>query len=252
MPRPSRPWFRFYSEAVDNPKIHELPERLFKPWVFMLCLAATNTPRGRLPSVHTIAFKLRCSEDKAKGIVSALVERRFIDPQDGGYAIHDWDGDNGWQYDSDANLTPGRQGKNELRTPKERVKNAEPPRKEHAKNAVARRRSDTDTEQKQSRAEAEQKQKRAPVLLPDDEGLAEEWQRGFETLTGKPWHATYEVIQLVKEFGLDNVRTAAKASGWDKHPNWLREKLSHPRRPVAAANGASARPKSRIYEERDG
>lgn len=96
-PRP-RPWFRFYSEAADSLKVHELPDRLVKPWLIMLCLANVNTPRGRLPSPQKVAFKMRVKEEKAKALIADLVTRHFIDYDGAHYVMHEWDD---WQKDRD-------------------------------------------------------------------------------------------------------------------------------------------------------
>jgi len=33
-------WFRFYNDALDNPKVQLLPSDLFKTWVNLLCIAS--------------------------------------------------------------------------------------------------------------------------------------------------------------------------------------------------------------------
>ena len=40
-------WFRFYNEALDDPKVQKLPPALFKSWVNLLCLTARHD--GTLP-----------------------------------------------------------------------------------------------------------------------------------------------------------------------------------------------------------
>src|SRR5581483_1315417 len=97
MPRPAR-WFRFYSETLDNPKIQRLRPQLFKVWVNLLLLANAARPRGSLPSVAAIAFRLRISEDVARKTIKELVALRLVDAQGDGFAMHDWDD---WQYESD-------------------------------------------------------------------------------------------------------------------------------------------------------
>lgn len=96
-PRP-RPWLRLYTEVADNQKVHDLPDRLVKPWLIMLAVSGSNTPRGRLPSFEKVAFKLRVKEEKAKAFVAELVTRRFIDYDGAHYVMHEWDE---WQKDRD-------------------------------------------------------------------------------------------------------------------------------------------------------
>ncbi len=53
----SNSWFRFYHEALDDPKVQRLPPEIFKFWVNLLCLICRND--GTLPDVETIAYALR-------------------------------------------------------------------------------------------------------------------------------------------------------------------------------------------------
>lgn len=98
MPRIARPWFRFYSEAADNLKLHNLPDRLVKPWLFLMCLANVNRPRGRLPAMAKVAFTLRVKEDRAEALIKSLQGVGLIDRVGSVYVMHDWDE---WQAERD-------------------------------------------------------------------------------------------------------------------------------------------------------
>ena len=52
-------WFRFYDEALDDPKVQRLAPHLFKTWINLLCLASKED--GTMPSNDDIAFRLRIS-----------------------------------------------------------------------------------------------------------------------------------------------------------------------------------------------
>ena len=54
-------WFRFYADALDDPKVQRLPPPIFKTWVNLLCLASKN--EGNLPSAEECAFALRMSDE---------------------------------------------------------------------------------------------------------------------------------------------------------------------------------------------
>jgi hypothetical protein len=85
-------WFRFYHDALDDPKVQRLDPPLFKAWVNLLCLASKSDDRGNLPPVEDIAFALRLSASEALAIVDELVRRDLVD---GGYddlSIHNWSG----------------------------------------------------------------------------------------------------------------------------------------------------------------
>lgn len=85
-------WFRFYSEVLDDPKVQRLPPKLYCQWTKILCLANTGNPRGVLPSVADIAYRLRITEEKAHDVVGELVARMLIDRNgDGVMKPHNWD-----------------------------------------------------------------------------------------------------------------------------------------------------------------
>lgn len=83
-------WFRFYSEALDDPKVQRLAGELFKGWVNLLCLANRGKPRGMLPELGDIAFALRLSEAQARKLVDELVRHGLLDNHDGLLVPHGW------------------------------------------------------------------------------------------------------------------------------------------------------------------
>lgn len=84
-------WFRFYSDALDDPKVQRLPAELFKHWINLLCLANDGEPRGELPCVDDIAFRLRVDDDTAIQILRDLTERGLIDDDSETLQPHNWD-----------------------------------------------------------------------------------------------------------------------------------------------------------------
>ena len=87
-------WFRFYQEALDDPKVQKLDPPDFKTWVNMLCLTCRND--GKLPAVPDIAFALRLSIDDCQTVLRRLSDGGLIDSLSGGpngshYAMHKWD-----------------------------------------------------------------------------------------------------------------------------------------------------------------
>lgn len=107
MPRPAKPWFRFYSEALESRKVQALPGPLFKHWLNLLCLTNISKTRGQFPPMEDIAFALRVKEEVAQKIIADLVERRFIDWVAGGLVAHDWPD---WQRDRD--VAPDKRDEN--------------------------------------------------------------------------------------------------------------------------------------------
>lgn len=66
-------WFRFYDEALDDPKVQRLSATMFRHWVNILCLANREPNRGYLPPLEDVAFGLRVNERKAQQIIDTLV-----------------------------------------------------------------------------------------------------------------------------------------------------------------------------------
>ena len=95
-------WFRFYSEALNDPKVQKLDGDTFKAWVNLLCLAAEND--GYLPDMDSIAFALRMDNIAAVSLIDRLRIAGLIDTVKGGpngsrIAPHGW---NKRQYKSDS------------------------------------------------------------------------------------------------------------------------------------------------------
>jgi len=86
------PWWRFWDEALDDPKIQRLPPELFRAWVNLLCLANRGTPRGRLPPLPNVAFALRTTEAEASWVLEELAGRGLVEREGGTYVPHNWDG----------------------------------------------------------------------------------------------------------------------------------------------------------------
>jgi hypothetical protein len=83
-------WFRFYNEALDDPKVQRLAPHLFKAWVNLLCLASKE--QGAIPSDDDIAFRLRISVADAAQQVSDLILAGLVDLlPDGSRVPHNWE-----------------------------------------------------------------------------------------------------------------------------------------------------------------
>jgi hypothetical protein len=81
-------WFRFYSEAVDDPKVQTLPPELFKAWVNLLCIAARNG--GIIGTLHETGFHLRCNGSETLEIVSSLMLAGLLEEVQDRYEPHNW------------------------------------------------------------------------------------------------------------------------------------------------------------------
>lgn len=90
-------WFRFYDDAVNDPKVQRLPAPLFKLWVNVLCLASKNN--GALPPIADMAFVLRLPEKKITEFLNELVGAGLIDRHEDSLSPHNW---HGRQFESDS------------------------------------------------------------------------------------------------------------------------------------------------------
>lgn len=135
------PWFRFYSEALDDPKVQRLSPPLFKTWVNLLCLASQSN--GDLPSIDDIAFKLRLSANDAEQQVSDLILAGLVDVSCNGmkHAMHGWMKRQFMSDSSTERVRKHRKKKQKIECNADETLHGTPP--------------DTDTEQKQTQSRAE-------------------------------------------------------------------------------------------------
>ena len=101
-------WFRFYGEALHDPKVQSLDPDLFKIWVNCLCVASQH--EGKLPEISDLAFALRMTEGDTISAVTALVRHGLCDSvgnqHAAKYKMHGWDKR---QYKSDSSAARVRE-----------------------------------------------------------------------------------------------------------------------------------------------
>lgn len=90
-------WFRFYNEALDDPKVQRLHPAMFKHWVNLLCLASEYDKGGELPDEAAIAFRLRLRPYEARKVMDRLVTEELLDvaetsPRHRRLVVHNWAG----------------------------------------------------------------------------------------------------------------------------------------------------------------
>ncbi len=89
-------WFRFYTDALNNPKAQGLPPDIFKFWINLLCVARMYN--GILPSEDHLWFVMRADSEWGKRCLDRLIESGFVDRVGDELTPHDW---YEHQYDSD-------------------------------------------------------------------------------------------------------------------------------------------------------
>lgn len=89
-------WFRFYDDAINDPKILKLPEASRWHWTALLCIASKND--GVLPAIEDVALMLRVKPSTAAAIIAQMKSAGLLDFDGSKYAPHNW---SGRQYKSD-------------------------------------------------------------------------------------------------------------------------------------------------------
>lgn len=145
-------WFRFYHDALDDPKVQRLDPALFKSWVNLLCLASKADERGCLPSIEDIGFALRVSDDEAAQIIDELSRRGLIDGDECEREIHNWHGRQRRSDDVTARVQKHRKGETGEDESDETLHETNTKR---SGNGLEKNRVDTDTDTEQSREEKE-------------------------------------------------------------------------------------------------
>jgi hypothetical protein len=82
-----------YDDILDNPKIQRLPDKVFKTWVNLLCVARRHG--GILPPACDLAFALRLDEKEIQKHVTTLINAGLIDkiegPNGNNLSPHNWE-----------------------------------------------------------------------------------------------------------------------------------------------------------------
>lgn len=205
-------WFRFYNEALDDPKVQKLPAETFRGWVNLLCLAARND--GVLPPHADIAFALRLTDARATALLDGLIEAELLDHDDSGIRPHNW---SSRQYKSDVSNERVKRHREQAKTV---TCNVTP--------SVTETPPDTESEQKQSRADTKR----------SAEGFAEFWNvypkkvskgralKAYNRVVGK--EATAEQLLVgAKRYAAEcrgkDLQYVAHGASWINDSRWLDE-----------------------------
>jgi hypothetical protein len=146
--KPAMPWFRFYTEALEDRKVQSLPGDLFKSWVNVLCVARRNS--GVLPSVEDTAFALRITTDACSKLLKELEDRVLLDRNGDRLSPHNFAAR---QFESDVSTA-------RVKRFRERSRNVS----ETANETAPETDTETDTESEQRESE----RARAEISIPED------------------------------------------------------------------------------------
>jgi hypothetical protein len=209
-------WWRAHDEAVDDPKLQQLSDGLFKAWFNICCITSQNG--GTLPAIDAIAFKLRTTPAKATKIIVDLKLAGLVDDDgEGNAAPHNWD---------------ARQFKSDVTDPTapDRMKRYRKNRKSVTPNTVTHTVTVTPT-----RAETEQSTEKkdgasAPPIDPD----ADLFRRGKEVL-GADAGSLIARLKKAKGGSIPHTRAAIEqASTKDNPREYIGRVMNGPARVMTA------------------
>src|ERR1700682_2123616 len=75
-------WFRFYGDAINDPKILKLPEATRWRWVAVL--AAASKCQGAIPPADDLALMLRINMQQTLELIKRLWRAKLIDTTETG------------------------------------------------------------------------------------------------------------------------------------------------------------------------
>jgi hypothetical protein len=131
-------WFRFYNDAINDPKVLRLSDKMFRAWVGLLCAASKS---DGIIQKEDIAILLRVSERGAKSIIDDLIDRNLLEDRGDVVTPHNWFAR---QYKSDVADPTAAERQKRYRKSRNADRNAD----RNATVTVTATRTDTETEQK--------------------------------------------------------------------------------------------------------
>lgn len=224
-------WFRFYDDAINDPKVLRLSDAMFRAWMTLLCIASKND--GVLPPLADVALMLRTKATKVAEWLAALTAAGLIDNNDGIFAPHNW---NARQFKSDVSTERVKRFRKQQRNVSETVSETAP-----------------ETEQKQitetEQSREERARKRGARLAVDWKPSAEDANEAMKRLGG-PIPAEQELLKFHDYWKAQPGQRGVKLD-WDATwRNWIRNAKGQPngRRTVHDAAKDLTRTLERIAE----
>jgi len=85
-------WFRLYSELIDDQKVHQMNEKTFKIFIFLLCFACEQEADGaiNLPK-KDILWRLRVGPKAYDKAIKQLEQLHILSNSSKGLQLLNWD-----------------------------------------------------------------------------------------------------------------------------------------------------------------
>lgn len=195
-------WFRYYVEALHDPKVLRLSDSMFRAWVNLLCVAKLGDGAIRREDVP---IQLRVSEKGAAAIIDYLLERDFLDDRGDFLTPHNWDAR---QYKSDVTDPTAAKRQKSYRE-RNKTRNGDRNGDRNATVTVTATRAETETEQRiDSASDVHAEFLRVAKTDPDDPILFGS-QYGIQAMIGRGFS---------RETILAGAANAMR--GKERPPNW--------------------------------
>jgi hypothetical protein len=81
-------WFRFYDDAINDPKVLRLSDRMHRVWIGLLCVASKSD--GKLPSMEDCALMLRLPPERMAETLASLVGAGLLERDGTILSPHKW------------------------------------------------------------------------------------------------------------------------------------------------------------------
>lgn len=216
MKRAGLPWFRFYTNTIDDLAVSRLSDGLYRIWVGLQCL--TSEYGGSLPTPDVIAFRLRKNDRVMGEALKKLIEVGLIEATPDSLRPRNWVE---LQYKSDSST-------NRVRAHRERQRNVSSAVTETAPDTDTE--SDTETESETDREGDERESRslthaRAPTAWPDGFKLTQ----GHIDFAKENFGYTAEEVETMFERFKDHCLMHGKRyADWDAgFRSWIRKQPSH-------------------------
>jgi hypothetical protein len=224
-------WWRFYSEALNDPKVQLLPGEDFKGWANLLNIVNETEPSrgprsGWLPAkIEDTAYKLHGRAPDAVEQTVSLLERLvavgLFDESKGRYRAHNWPKRQPISDDVGARVSKSRKGvsgngSETLHAPKKR-------RTSTAPEGEGEGEGELDRDVERDLEEREGSRDRAPEA-PRAQEIAEQWvkvQRSYEEHVGTMQPADQQRLSdYLRQLPDEWVLAAIEDTGKAKDPGW--------------------------------
>lgn len=232
----SLPWFRLYTDLLNDPQVQTLSDAHFRAYLNTLCIAAAHNPRGELPPLKGYAFALHRTEQQASKTLASLLAAGLLEVYQGVTKVKNWE-----------ELQPVSDGSCErVQQHRQRMKRLQPVTETVTVTAQKRDRSDIDLDKK--RGEQNETVTGSLSASQDHFKITEErWQKAQSIgVPSKAW-VEQETAKFILEHG-DHLHTYKDPDkAWlkwlhrgkeyaEKHPNVV-PIANPPRRKMFFAEG---------------